>query len=1410
MIKRFHVRCPLTLPTVLAFSLFLGAGSTGAQSVTRVSKSAVLADVSLGSGNNGFEDGDGILLGNNGTSNATDWRSFIRFDLPPLGLNTILTAKLRVYHQFQSSQNTGNVSIKALRITQNWTPPTSYNSAIYNLSTIDDGVAANVGGGVSGTVGSTMDTYVEFNVLPIVLAWQGGQPDYGISMRPANENLDYSFKVLTSSREEKQPELIIEYQTGGGPTSAPVVNGQSVTVDAMRFSVIAPDCIRIENSRRLAFVDGPTAVIRQRNLGAVAFTHSVSATHLTITTTKLSLKYKLGSNSLINPDLIIDWNAGNRSASWTGGQTDGQNLGGTRYDLDRVGRSDVPNFGVPTDIGTGLLSREGWHLLNDSDSMIWPDDGWMSHRGDDASLDYYFCAYGDDYKRMLQLFVDLSGRTPMVPNYTFGIWYSRYQNYTQSQFQAIVHRYRSEDIPFDVMGIDVDWHRHGWEGYDWNTSLIGNPAGMISYFKSKGVKSYLNSHPGGFMQTADTHWAPGKTAAGINTTAPYRFHFYEQAHVQATQSVNLRPTLQSSGVDFWWPDGGGRFSNFRTNFALATGKAYYEVPRQIDSNKRSLILNRYGGMGAQRYPIGFSGDTGATWQGLNYQPAFTARASNVAFPYWSHDIGGFDPYGYTVPDELYLRWAQFGVFSPVVRNHASHAPRLPWEYPNVLAQVKDIYQFRSRLFPYIYHYSRVVHDTGIGLLRPLYFEHPSNAEAYNYPYEYYFGADLLAAPVTAQSSGGVFNQNMWLPPGKWTDYWTGEVRTGPGSTVYAATLSQIPVYARPGAIIPHQPNMKFIGEIAADPLTLEIFPHAAGQLDFYEDDGVSMGYAAGQSTRTPIALSVPDVNGNYSVGIGPATGSFTGQFTNRVFILKLRKPGKPSQVLADSATLVESASALAWDAAASGWYFDASKSTTWVKLVRRNTNQSAKVQVQMSGENTQVDAPAFSPLPGNFATAQNVTISTSTQGSEIRYTTNGTDPTPSSGTVYSGPLPISSTTTLKAIAYQSGLSNSGVVSGVYTISSSLASDHASNYTTATWINGSNGGTGFGPWTIGANLGNQIADSIGNGGSPNINFSGDTAFRIARVSTNFVQASRNFTLGGPNPAQELGAGQSIRFSFDPEVPTTNNQAAGIWLTDSGSGERWGIEIGRTSGGVNQFRIKNNGTQINTTIPVADVDDGMNVTFNLLAAGAWTATIEMLGTGIAYQVSSADSGYSPLIQSPTGFRFFFANTPTGQSQYFNSFEVVATPPPGSLAPWRVLHGLAADGSQDLANPSGDGISNLLKYALNLAPAAGDLAKPNNRALANSTGITVADLTGLPVITISAGSQAVFTYIRRRDSSSPNISYTVEWGDGLSGWLPNSSATATTFPLDSTWERVAVRDSFTQGEKPVRFARLRINTL
>ena len=178
---------------------------------------------------------------------------------------------------------------------------------------------------------------------------------------------------------------------------------------------------------------------------------------------------------------------------------------------------------------------------------------------------------------------------------------------------------------------------------------------------------------------------------------------------------------------------------------------------------RALIYHRWGGLGNHRYQVGFSGDSVISWTSLAYQPYFTATASNVLYGYWSHDIGG-----HMFPDdmpeserhidpELYVRWMQFGAFSPILRTHSSKEAGLrkePWRFsPEVFAALRQIIDLRYAMAPYIYTASREAYDSGISLMRPLYYAWPDEAKAYDAGNEYMFGDDMLVVAGRTADEG---------------------------------------------------------------------------------------------------------------------------------------------------------------------------------------------------------------------------------------------------------------------------------------------------------------------------------------------------------------------------------------------------------------------------------------------------------------------------------------------------------------------------------------------------------------------------------------------------------------------------------------------------------------------------------
>ncbi len=298
------------------------------------------------------------------------------------------------------------------------------------------------------------------------------------------------------------------------------------------------------------------------------------------------------------------------------------------------------------------------------------------------------------------------------------------------------------------------------------------------------------------------------------------------------------------------------------------------------------MFSRWGGLGNHRYPIGFSGDTLVRWSALAFQPRFTSTAANVAYGWWSHDIGGHMFKDKT--PELYLRWVQFGVFSPIFRLHSTSLPALdrrPWGKPERFYHAaRDAMQLRHALIPYMYSMAWRAHQTGISLVTPMYYGDMSNASAFEAQDQYYFGSELIVAPVTAPSDRktGVAVKRVWFPAGTWFNFFTGEQVTGGKWRNVKAALEDIPVYAKAGAIIPLAPKVGWGGIENPTELDLYIFPGADNTFELYEDDGETTDYQRGKYAITRFSLK----DGVFTVH--PAQGERSILPAKRTYRLHLR------------------------------------------------------------------------------------------------------------------------------------------------------------------------------------------------------------------------------------------------------------------------------------------------------------------------------------------------------------------------------------------------------------------------------------------------------------------------------------------------------------------------------------------
>lgn len=617
-----------------------------------------------------------------------------------------------------------------------------------------------------------------------------------------------------------------------------------VTAPNVRITVLTERLLRLEYSPDNVFEDRPSQAFWYRRQPVPDFEFSRSESEIIIKTNFLTLRYQPGKPFSAKTLLITLRESG---VTWHYGDAQTDNLLGTYRTLDEVSGS--------TPLELGLMSRAGWAVVDDSRSLVFNEEGWLELR-QRMAVDLYFFGYGQDYRACLRDFSKVAGPTPLLPRWALGNWWSRYWGYSQAELTQLMRDFQEHQVPLSVCIIDMDWHitdvhyegatwawhTSGWTGYTWNRALFPDPQGFISWLHAQGLKTALNLHPADGVWPHEAAYAAMARRMGIDPARqePVRFDIADPQFTQAYLE-ELHHPLEAQGVDFWWMDWQqGELSKLPGLDPLwwLNHIHFHDLAR---TGKRPFIFSRWGGLGNHRYPIGFSGDTHVTWESLAFQPYFTATAANVGYGWWSHDIGGH-MMG-TEDRELYTRWVQFGVFSPIMRLHSTKNAfheRCPWGYDEeVLRLTRDAMQLRHALIPYLYTMSWRHHRDSLPLVRPLYHDYPEAEAAYYCPQQYTFGTELLVAPFTSPANPDtrLSRQVVWLPAGDWYDFFSGEYFRGDGWYALYGQLADVPVFAKAGAIVPLGPKVGWGGVANPAELDIHVFAGADNCFVLYEDDG---------------------------------------------------------------------------------------------------------------------------------------------------------------------------------------------------------------------------------------------------------------------------------------------------------------------------------------------------------------------------------------------------------------------------------------------------------------------------------------------------------------------------------------------------------------------------------------------
>ena len=622
-----------------------------------------------------------------------------------------------------------------------------------------------------------------------------------------------------------------------------------------RLSVITDRLLRVETG---SFTDLRTQTVWDRNFAGTDARFEIKGDMCFITTAQITAAVDC-RHGVIKEVMLSH---GQRVTNFKK-----DNLKGTARTLDRCDGA--------VKLEDGIMSRSGAAIMNDSRSLLLEGDRLIRRAG---GKDVYLFAYGDDYRGALRDFFSLTGQAPLVPKYCLGNWWSRYKAYTQEEYRGLMQRFLDKHIPISVATIDMDWHwvdvigrfglearpvvnngsfrerfdvkyNPGWTGYTWNTELFPDHRELLQWLHDRNMKVTLNVHPAQGIRFYEDCYenvcremgvdASGREPIPFDLTDPkFRKAYFEQVH---------RP-LEKEGVDFWWIDWqqGTKAGTEGADPLWLLNHYHY---RDMDENgeKRPLILSRYSGLGSHRYPLGFSGDTIMSWKSLAYQPFFTANAANAGYTWWSHDIGGHMR-GYQ-DEQLYLRWLQLGVFSPINRLHSTNCEFMgkePWKQsPATEAAANEFLRLRHRLIPYLYTCNYNTHTKGVPICEPMYYGSKCE-EAYHVPNQYRFGTELIAAPITEPLDKLTLLApvKVWLPEGRWTDIFTGQIYEGNKTVTMYRDMSSIPVLAKAGAILPLYAEGLENSLDPAQPHEIWVY-RGNGAFDWYEDDGESKAYRSG-------------------------------------------------------------------------------------------------------------------------------------------------------------------------------------------------------------------------------------------------------------------------------------------------------------------------------------------------------------------------------------------------------------------------------------------------------------------------------------------------------------------------------------------------------------------------------------
>lgn len=521
-----------------------------------------------------------------------------------------------------------------------------------------------------------------------------------------------------------------------------------------------------------------------------------------------------------------------------------------------------------------FVSSRGYGIFVDSTARVNFDMAASNHSTfslvvPDTALDYYVIT-GPEPKKIINRYAGLVSLPILLPKWAFGVWMS--SGFQRDSAEEVIQRARSireHDVPCDVLHLDCYWQKFGrWSEMLWDEEMFPNPEDMIGEIKEMGfriclwINPYIGVESERFVEAYEKGYFLKNAADESYVIGLWgKFHppvgiidFTDPAATEWFRDL-LRPLLRQ-GIDVFKTDFGegvpadATASNGMTGeelhnlYPLLYNDAVAEATAE-ETGRAGMVWGRSTYAGGQRHAAQWGGDPNCTYGGLASTLRGGLSMAMCGHAFWSHDIGGFhrDP-----TPELYTRWAQFGLFSPLSRAHGM-STRLPWDYGEEALRVfRDYVRLRYRLLPYIYTYASIAARTSLPLLRPMFLEFPDDPNTHTMDLQYMLGSELLVAPIYNSES----RRPVYLPEGRWIDFWTLKVIEGPCTLNVEPPLDFLPLYVGANALIPTIEPPYHFEEEPFDDVTFDAYLLEGGDFELLDTDGATRVSAGFRDSRLEV------------------------------------------------------------------------------------------------------------------------------------------------------------------------------------------------------------------------------------------------------------------------------------------------------------------------------------------------------------------------------------------------------------------------------------------------------------------------------------------------------------------------------------------------------------------------------